>query len=250
MNTVKFDKAHVQMVAHRGLSGLEPENSIPAFIAAGNRSYFGIETDIHVTKDGNIVVIHDDDTMRVAGEALNVEDSTYEALRDITLKDLCRLEILNQVEKEGIKERKDLVIPNLKEYITICKKYEKVCILELKNPFIPKDIEKVVEAIRELGYLEQVIFISFAVENLIGLRRLLPEQPIQYLVKSYDNSILDIMNQYRFDLDIHYKALTKEIIDEVHENGHKVNCWTCDDKEAGERLVAWGVDFITSNILE
>ena len=59
MNTVKIDRKQAQMIAHRGLSGLEPENTSPAFVAAGNRSYYGIETDIHVTRDRKIVVIHD-----------------------------------------------------------------------------------------------------------------------------------------------------------------------------------------------
>lgn len=250
MNTIKFEKKQVQMIAHRGLSGLEPENSIPAFVAAGNRSYFGVETDIHVTKDGEIVVIHDDDTERVSGEATIVENSSYAELRNIVLKDLCRLEILNKVEKEAVKERKDLIIPNLKEYITICKKYEKTCILELKNPFIPEDIKKVVEEIQALEYLDHVVFISFAVENLLELRKLLPKQSIQYLVRTYDETVLEIMNQYGFDLDILYKVLTKEIIDEIHAHGHKINAWTCDDLEVAERLRDWGIDYITSNILE
>ena len=46
MNTVKFNKQSVKMVAHRGVSGLERENTCAAFVAAGNRSYFGIETDV------------------------------------------------------------------------------------------------------------------------------------------------------------------------------------------------------------
>ena len=46
MNTIKFDKKNVKVIAHRGLSGIETENTNSAFVAAGNRSYFGIETDI------------------------------------------------------------------------------------------------------------------------------------------------------------------------------------------------------------
>lgn len=250
MNTVKINKENVKMIAHRGLSGLEPENSIQAFIAAGNHSHFGVETDVHVTKDGKFVIIHDDNTERVSGEHVVVEETDYDELRKIRLKNLCKLEILNQVEKEDVKDRIDLVIPNLKEYITICQKYEKTCILELKNPFAVEDIAKLVDEIKEYGYLDQVVFISFALENLIELRRLLPEQEIQYLVKAYDSEVLEALNQYGLELDIRHAGLTKEIVDEVHANGHKVNCWTCDDSEKGELLVSWGVDYITSNILE
>ena len=52
------------------------------------------------------------------------------------------------------------------------------------------------------------------------------------------------------DADVHYKALNKEVIDILHKAGLKVNCWTVDDKEIAEQLAEWGVDYITSNILE
>ena len=55
MDTIKINRRNAEMIAHRGLSGLETENSIPAFIAAANRSYYGVETDVHVTKDGRFV---------------------------------------------------------------------------------------------------------------------------------------------------------------------------------------------------
>ena len=143
-----------------------------------------------------------------------------------------------------------MIIPNLKEYVTICRKYGKVCILELKNEFSSKDIRRIVEEIRELGYLEQVTFISFALNNMIRLRELLPEQQLYYLTGEYSQEILEALKQYGLNLDIYYRALTKEIVEELHGEGILVNCWTCDDRKEAERLVSWGVDFITSNRLE
>ena len=67
MDTIKINKQITRIIAHRGLSGLERENTCAAFIAAANRSYYGIETDVHVTADGKYILIHDDDTTRVAG---------------------------------------------------------------------------------------------------------------------------------------------------------------------------------------
>ncbi len=60
METLKIDKQNTKMIAHRGLSGLEQENTVLAFIAAGNRSYFGIETDVRITKDKKFILCHDD----------------------------------------------------------------------------------------------------------------------------------------------------------------------------------------------
>ena len=145
MDTIKIDKKQVKMVAHRGQSGLERENTCPAFVAAGNRSHYGVETDVHVTKDGKFVIIHDETTERVSGGAhnFNVEECVYDDLKDLTLPDL-----------DGSWNRQDIRIPLLVDYIKICQKYEKVCVLELKNEFLPEDIVKIVEEIRAIGYLE------------------------------------------------------------------------------------------------
>ena len=56
MDSIKLDTRTAKMIAHRGLSGIEKENTNAAFIAAGNRSYFGIETDVHKTVDGKFVI--------------------------------------------------------------------------------------------------------------------------------------------------------------------------------------------------
>ena len=95
-----------RMVAHRGTSGLELENTNSAFVAAGNRSYFGIETDVHRTADGQFILFHDDNTKRVAQDEMIIEKTCYETLRAIRL-----------VDKDGKKGRKDLIMPSLREYI-------------------------------------------------------------------------------------------------------------------------------------
>jgi len=250
MNTIKVDNKDVLMVAHRGVSGLEPENSIPAFIAAGNRSYYGVETDVHVTADGKFVVVHDDNIGRVAGEDICVETSSYALLRKIRLYDVCGMEKNAGVISAEKGKRPDLIIPSLAEYVSICKKYEKKCVLELKNKFKAEDIARLVEEIRVLDYLGSTIFISFFYENMVALRELLPEQELQFLTFKADVDLVEKLNRYDLDLDINYKVVTKELVEEVHANGHKINCWACDDEVDAQRLISWNVDFITSNILE
>lgn len=241
MNTIALDHAQVKMIAHRGLSGIERENTNAAFVAAGNRSYFGIETDVHRTGDGQFVIIHDESTQRISAgvHQIDVEHSPLSIAREITLPDL-----------DG-EVRGDLRIPTLAEYIRICKKYEKICVLELKNPFAREDIRAIVDIIRSLEYLEHVIFISFSLENCVILREMLPRQPIQWLTsKPIDEDLIQTLCQHRFDLDTDYKYLTKDIVARLHEAKIQVNCWTCNDPEDGARLVQMGVDFITTNILE
>ena len=137
MDTVKINKGTVRLIAHRGVSGLELENTCAAFVAAGNRSYFGIETDVHVTADGSYIIIHDDTTGRVAEADLPVEETDFDVLRAMCLK--C---------KDG-STRRDLVMPSLEEYLTICKHYEKEAVLELKR--ISRDFKTPVIGISSLN---------------------------------------------------------------------------------------------------
>lgn len=239
MNTVKFDKKDTLVVAHRGLSGIEKENTNAAFVAAGNRSYYGIETDVHKTLDGKYVVFHDDTTGRVAIDNMEVEKTTFDCLRNLLLTDI-----------DGKKGRSDIRIPTLEEYISICKKYEKIAVLELKNAFSQDEIYEIVDIINSLGYLENVIFISFCLENLISLRAKYLHQPAQFLTTEFNDSLIDTLKKHNLDLDILYTCLNEENMKQLHDAGIKVNCWTCDDPAAAENLAAWGIDYITSNILE
>ena len=236
-DTIKLNTA-VNMIAHRGVSGLERENTNAAFVATGNRSYYGIETDVHVTKDGRFIVIHDDSPHRVTGTEGIVEEMTFDQLRALTLTDM-----------DG-NPRSDLVLPSLAEYIRICKKYDKQSILELKNHMEPEHIAGIVEIIRTEGWLERTTFISFDLPNMLCLRQLLPQQPLQYLVSAITDDLLDTLVSNRLDLDIRFPNLTREFLDACHQKGVEVNVWTVDTVDNALRLADWGVDYITSNILE
>jgi len=239
MNTIKINKRNVKMIAHRGVSGLETENTCAAFVAAGNRSFWGIETDVHVTKDGKFVIIHDDTMSRVSGVNLVVEESTLEELQAIPLFD----------RGEG-GFRTDLKVPTLKDYISICKFYEKQAILEFKNRIKYEDIVRIVDLFIEMVYLENVIFISFDWDNLIDLRRILPKHQVQYLTGEPDEALIDKLITNKIELDVWSPCLTKEVIDKLHANGRSVNCWTVDDPKVAEQLIDLGVDYITTDILE
>lgn len=238
-DTRRLHCEQVKMIAHRGLSGIEMENTASAFVAAGNRSYFGIETDVHRTADGEFIIIHDDNTARVAQDAMIVEETTFETLRSLRLCDT-----------DGKKCRRDLILPTLQEYTQICKKYGKASVLELKNHFSPADIDAIIAILREENWLENTIFISFDLPNLICVRERLPEQTAQFLISSFPDWLMDTLKKYTLDLDIYYKALTKELAHQLHEAGIKINVWTVDALDDAQRMVEFGVDFITSNIIE
>ena len=239
MDTIKIRKGSTQLIAHRGVSGLELENTCAAFVAAGNRSYFGIETDVHVTADGSYIIIHDDTTKRVGMEAVMVEQSTFAALRSIQLK-----------QKDGT-IRCDLRLPSLEEYLSICKRYQKTAVLELKNPMENRAVKGIVEKCEEVLGLDHMIFIGYCFENLAYIRGLAPDVRIQQLVREpLTEDQIQSLEEQNFGLDAHHGILSPELIQRLHEKGIPVNCWTIDDPLRAEELISWGVDQLTTNILE
>ena len=238
MNTVKFNHHTALVVAHRGLSGIETENTASAFVAAGNRSYWGIETDVHVTADGQFVVHHDSTLLRVGEVDMKIAESTLAELQSVALID------------KGGENRTDLRVATLSDYISICKKYEKHCVLELKDAFTDEQIAKIIDIIRGFDYLGDLTFISFNYENLLKVRKILPTQSVQFLFAAFTEEIIENLVRDKIDVDVHHAALDENNIKRLHELGIKINCYTVDSKERAENLALWGVDFITSNILE
>ena len=236
VNVKTIENHNTQMIAHRGLSGLQMENTAAAFELAGTYPYFGIETDVHVTGDGKLVIIHDDTTDRVAGVHYEVEKTDLETLQSLELLDF---------HGTGTRQR----IPELRDYVRACRNAGKQSILEIKNHMQPDDLMKVVHTVEEEQWLERTVFISFDLENLLFLRKVLPGQPLQYLVEKVSESLLDILTENHLDLDIYYVNLTQEFLDQCHAAGRKVNAWTVDKPEDGERLCGWGIDYLTTNIL-
>ena len=239
MNTIKIDSKNTLMIAHRGVSALETENTAPAFVACGNRSYYGAECDIRSTKDGEFILCHDKTFLRTSGVDVAPGDLTLDELRQLVLFDI-----------GGVNKRTDIRPTTLAEYVSICKKYGKKCIIELKECFTEQQVLSYIDVIKKQEYLDSCIFIAFDYENLEVIRKFLPDQPVQFLTDDLPDELFERMVKDRFDLDIYYRSLTKELLDRCHASGIKVNCWTVDNPEDAERLCDWGVDFITSNILE
>ena len=240
MNTIKFEnKGAIKMIAHRGLSGLERENTCPAFIAAAVKSYYGIETDVHITKDGKFILVHDDDLKRVAGVNMSVEGSNFADLRAVRMKDI-----------DGKTERADIFLPTLEEYFSICKKYGKQSILELKNEMPAEKIWEIVEIAKKMKWFEGVTFISFFWENLVRLREKYPTADAQFLTDKCSEKEMEKMIEHKIDADLCGYCITPEKVKKLHDAGRVVNVWTIDRLTDAEHLKEAGVDMITSNILE
>ncbi len=239
MNTVKIDKYFKGMVAHRGLSGIETENTINAFIAAANRSYFGMECDVHASKDGKIIVSHDDTLLRLGMLNVYLPSFRYDEIRKFTL-----------IDRKTGNLSDTITIPLLSEFLSICKTYQKHGFVELKQNLTNESIDSIMEEIFKQGIQDQISIISFNDKYLTYLRKNYPDFSLYLLSDVMNDKIYDFCEKYHINLDIHFDKIDENVIKNYHLIGLKVAVWTVDDKDTAERLIKMGVDYITSNILE
>ena len=240
MNTIKFEnKGNIKMIAHRGVSGLERENTCPAFVAAGLKSYYGIETDVQVTLDGKFIIVHDSDLKRIAGLDIGVMTSNFDDLRAIRFSSI-----------DGTVPRTGLYLPSLEEYLSICKKYGKEAYLEICAISLYDHVIGIASTVEQMGMMDSTTFISFNHSNLTDLRSSYPHAKAQLLTGDIGKDNIAFILENNIDAGIYYPNLTKEFVDLMHANGRIVNVWTIDTLEDAERMRDMGVDVITSNIIE
>ncbi len=236
-DTVDFDQKDVKIIAHRGLSGLEVENTESAFINAGERSYYGIESDVRKTADGRFVMCHDKTLKRIAGQDIDVESSTLDYLLSIPLLD-----------KDG--EIGNERLTTLENYISICKQYGKQAVLELKSKFTEEEINNIIAIIVSYDYIDRVTFISFDYNNLRFVKKVLPNQSAMFLSSKITDEKLNDLVRDKIDVALNHVAISRAHVEKFHNAGLKVNCWTVDGQSKAEWLVDTGIDYITTNILE
>lgn len=239
MNTVKIDKYFKGMVAHRGLSGIETENTINAFVAAANRNYYGIECDVHASKDGRIFVSHDDTLLRLGMLNVYLPSFRYDEIRKFTL-----------IDRKSGNLSDNLTIPLLSEFLLICKTYKKHGFVELKQNLTNENIESVIEEIKKFQMVDNISIITFYDKYITYLKKNHPEFTLYLLTTGRDEGYIEFCEKNHVNIDILHDKVDDNLIKRMHLIGLKVAVWTVDDKDLAEKLIKMGVDYITSNILE
>ena len=160
--------------AHRGCSYKHPENTLPAFEAACRLSGItGIELDIQLSKDGEIMVFHDETLNRLMNKA------GY--LRDYSAKQLSAMKFKSWDYESGTADTDRMYIPTMEEVLKLVKPYsEKSGIMidiELKNSVIPYEglEEKILGLVKKYGMEKHVLYSSFSGESLLKLKKLSKE---------------------------------------------------------------------------
>ena len=227
-----------KIFAHRGFSGKYPENTMLAFEKAVEIGVDGIELDVHLTKDNEIVIIHDEDIKRTCdGEGL-VKDMTLEELRKFDASATFR----GQYGFCGI--------PTLREYFELVKDTPIITNIELKTGVYeyPTIEQRVIDMVREFGLSDKIIFSSFNHFTVKRCEEIAPEIKRGFLTGDW----LYDFGKYTAERNVQcchpwHISLSEETVKEMHDAGCEINTWTVNEYEDIKKLSAWGVDNLIGN---
>ncbi|MDI6755383.1 MAG: glycerophosphodiester phosphodiesterase family protein [Thermodesulfobacteriota bacterium] len=230
----------VMVIAHRGFSGEAPENTLAAFQKAIETGSDMLELDVHLSKDKEVVVIHDETLERTTNGQGRVADHT--------LKELKKQDAGFRFGPQFSGER----IPTLKEVLELAK--GKILVnVEIKNPthdryLITELADRALQEVKNAGMLNQVIFSSF---NPVSLERIKAREPRAWVALLYHNDWIFLREVTRGQsfpvLNLRRNFLTKEKIAKIHQEGMLVNVYTVDSEEEIDRFIGWGIDGIITN---
>lgn len=229
----------MEIFAHRGASGYAPENTILAFTLAYEQGADGIELDVQMTKEGEVVVVHDETIDRVSTGKGFVGSYTLEELR--------RFSFHNQMQEyEGHAE-----IPTLREVLKLVKPWGMKVNIELKTGiyWYPGIEEKTAGMVKEEKMEEAVIFSSFNHYSIRKIREIMPDVETAYL---FGDIILDVqgyVERCRAE-GLHiplYQAKMQSIMKEYQRCGLPVRVWTVDEEEDLELLNRAGAAGVFTN---
>ncbi|HLF73678.1 MAG TPA: glycerophosphodiester phosphodiesterase family protein [Anaerolineales bacterium] len=223
--------------AHRGASAHAPENTLAAFELALAQGADGIELDVKLSADGQVIVIHDATVDRTT--------DGHGRVKDMPLKELRALDAGSSFAGNYRGEK----VPTLEEVFETLGKRTFINV-ELTNYNTPRDhlVESVCMLVRRFGLQGRVLFSSFFASNLSMARVLLPEVPrgllaLNGLLGAWARSFGFAFGKYQA-LHPNLKDVTPQQVQRVHRLQRRVYVWTVNTAEDMRGLFDWGVDGI------
>lgn len=225
------------VIAHRGASGYAPENTFAAFQLAVEQGADMVELDVHLSRDGEVVVIHDDRLERTTdGHGL---------VGAATLAELRRLDAGAWRDARFAGQR----IPTLDEVLAWARGRTRLAI-EIKNGpnFYVRIEEKVAALLDRHAMLDQALVISFDHHALRRLRQIEPRitTGVLYAARPIDPVALASTSGATV-LEPHWSYVTAEDVQVAHAAGLRLAAWATSDPEVLRRLIACGVDGIATD---
>jgi glycerophosphoryl diester phosphodiesterase len=221
-----------QVVAHRGSSKAAPENTMAAFRQAIADGADWIELDVQETADGEVVVFHDSDFMRMAGVGLKIWDAT--------LADLRKVDIGSRFSPAFRDER----VPTLGEVLDACTGKAGV-VIELKTYGHGQQLEeRVARIVDARGMATHIAVMSLDLDAVRKMKSLRPDWKVGLLMSV---SAGNLQNSGADFLAVNAAFTDRRFVRSAHRRGTKVYVWTVDDASTMSAMMGRGVDGVITN---
>ncbi len=230
--------ARPRILGHRGVMGLCPENTMASFRRAVELGCAILELDVHLSKDGELMVIHDETLERTTTGRGEVRALTAAAIR--------RVDAGVRFAKEFRGER----VPFLEEVLDLVREADVAVNIEIKNgPNFPAGIaRKVTRLVSRFDLEARTVISSFDHQVLVECHRLAPETPTAALSVARLHDASDYLRRMGASgYHPRWNYLTRELVRELRGDGFFVNTWIIHDRAGWRRLASWGVDAIGVN---
>ncbi len=229
-----FELAKPVVFAHRGAKKYAPENTLASFQKALELGAQALELDITLSKDGEVVVIHDDSVERTT--------NGKGAIADLNLEEIKKLDAGAWFSKGFVGEK----IPTLEEVLALVQGKALINI-EIKNAGKRNEelVQKAAHLVVKVKKQENIIFSSFIPKNVRIIRKILPECPAGLLTLPGFAGKMEIGLLGGVSPDLihpHYSSLSARFIQRQHTHLKRVHTYTVNDPDLMCTLVQWNVD--------
>ena len=218
--------------AHRGASEYVPENTLSSFYLGLQQGANGIETDVQKTKDGVLVLFHDNTVDRVSDHSGK--------LCDFTLDDLKQVKIFGN-STTGFYDR----IVTFREFLEKFSQYNIKFAIELKG----EDVElQTLNMVKEFGIMDKTTFTSFQYNYIAKIKELDPSARVGWLTSSTDDDVITRLLEIGGE-EIAPKAelITQELMEKWRKSGLGVRAWGVSGVALMKKMCDLGVDGMTVN---
>ena len=222
-------------LAHRGYSDLFPENTMSSFTRAVESSFDGIETDVQMTSDGQLVLLHDDKINRTSnGKGI---------LRNMTLEEAKQYNYNNKMKVTE-------TIPLLDQLLTLMDDTDKILNIEIKDTVSVGLEEKLRDEIMKHHMTDRIYFSSTSLDRLLTMRQLMPDSYYALIaVRSYKKCKQAVIDHHLDGIHSRYSYLTHDELLDLKQRNIKIGAWTITELKQYEFFKDEDIDFIFSNRL-
>lgn len=241
ISAVNIDE--ITLTAHRGLSAIEPENTLPAFKAACEAKYNYVEFDIEPTSDGKWIVMHDDDLRRTT--------NGHGKITERTLAEVSALKIDNGA---NIENYTDLRVPTFEETMALLDRYypNTKPMIEIKS-IGKNNLDSLIEFFKDYAARgRSTIVISFDKDIIDTLYKECPEQTYWLLTNELSDEAVDFCKNHgnmRAAFNGNNAKNTDSVINAAIDAGIPLAAWTVDSPDTLKNLYDLGVRYFTTNCI-